>query len=154
MADTENNNQTPETPKPSALASRRQFIQLGAITLGTAWVGTGVQSWLFPQTSTQEAKPVVFALSELPVGGVKYATYGDIPIIIMRTAESIRALSLVCTHLGCTVQWNKGEQEFYCPCHDGYFDQFGEVTAGPPPVPLEEFPVTVENNQVTVGEVV
>jgi cytochrome b6-f complex iron-sulfur subunit len=154
MTDAENNNQTNETARPSALASRRQFIQLGALALGAAWAGTFVQSRLFPQTSTQEAKPITFPLADLPVGGVKYATYGDVPLLIMRTSESIRAFSLVCTHLGCIVQWNQGEREFYCPCHDGYFDQFGEVTAGPPPVPLEQFPAVVEGDQVIIGETV
>ena len=150
----EETNQEQEMPRPSALSSRRQFIQLGAMALGAAWVGTFVQSRLFPQGSTQEAKPVTFSLSELPVGGVKYATYGDIPIIVMRNSESIKAFSLVCTHLGCIVDWNEGEQEFYCPCHDGYFDQFGEVIAGPPPVPLEQYPVAVAEDIVIVGEAV
>jgi nitrite reductase/ring-hydroxylating ferredoxin subunit len=154
MTDKEEKDQAQETPRPSALTSRRQFIQLGAAALGAAWVGTVVQSQLFPQGSTGEANPVRFPLSELPVGGVKYATYGDVPLIIMRTSESIKAFSLVCTHLGCTVNWNQGDQQFYCPCHDGYFDQFGEVIAGPPPVPLEQYPVAVEEGTIIVGELV
>lgn len=154
---TEKNEETNEAqpkPRPSALTSRRHFIQLGAAALGAAWVGTVVQARLFPRGSTGEANPVRFPLSELPVGAVKYGTYGDVPIIIMRNAESIKAFSLVCTHLGCIVDWNQGDQQFYCPCHDGYFDQFGEVIAGPPPVPLEQYPVTVEEDAVIVGELV
>jgi nitrite reductase/ring-hydroxylating ferredoxin subunit len=150
----EETTQEQTTSRPSALTSRRQFIQLGAVALGAAWVGTVVQSRLFPQGSTGEANPVRFPLSELPVGGIKYATYGEVPLIIMRTSESIKAFSLICTHLGCTVDWNQGEQQFYCPCHDGYFDQFGEVIAGPPPVPLEQYPVAVEEDTVIVGELV
>ena len=147
-------NEAQPKPRPSALTSRRQFIQIGAAALGAAWVGAMVQARLFPQGSTGEANPVRFPLSDLPVGGIKYATYGDVPLIIMRNAESIKAFSLVCTHLGCIVDWNQGEQQFYCPCHDGYFDQFGEVIAGPPPVPLEQYPVTVEEDTVIVGELV
>ncbi len=138
--------------RPSHLASRREFIRLGALTLGAAWVGTLVQSSLFPPATAQEAVPVTIPLSELPVGGVKYTTYGGTPIIVTRSAESIKAFSLVCTHLGCIVQWQEGTKEFYCPCHDGKFDQFGEVIAGPPPVPLEQFPVTVEDDRVIIGE--
>jgi Rieske Fe-S protein len=88
------------------------------------------------------------------VGGVKYLTYAGVPTVVFRTSESIRAFSLVCTHLGCIVEWREGEREFYCACHDGYFDQFGEVMAGPPPVPLEQFPVRVEDDRVIVGELV
>jgi Rieske Fe-S protein len=154
MTDTSKDSQTNKTPRPSNLASRRQFIQLGLTALGAAWAGTFVQSKLFPQASAQEAKPVEFSVSELPVGGVKYITYAGAPTIVIRTAESVKAYSLVCTHLGCIVQWQEGNKEFYCACHDGRFDQFGEVIAGPPPVPLEQFPVSVEEDRVIVGELV
>jgi cytochrome b6-f complex iron-sulfur subunit len=122
--------------------------------VGAAWAGTFVQSRLFPaQASTQEAVPVEFPLSELPVGEVKQITYGGISTLVTRTPESVKAFSLVCTHLGCLVQWEQGKEEFYCPCHDGRYDQFGEVTAGPPTVPLEQFPVKVQGDRVIVGEV-
>jgi len=140
--------------KTSALASRRQLLQLGLAAVGAAWAGTILQLNLFPQASAEEAKPVEFALSELPVGGTKQITYGGIPTLVLRTAESIKAYSLVCTHLGCIVEWQPGNKEFYCACHDGRFDQFGEVVAGPPPVPLEQFPVREENGKVIVGELV
>lgn len=142
------------TPKPSAFVPRRQFIQLGLLSLGAAWVGTWLQTRLFPATNTsQEAVPVSFSLGELPVGGTKAITYGGLPVLVLRTKESLRAFSLFCTHLGCTVQWQKDKNEFYCPCHDGRFDEFGDVLAGPPPIPLEQFPVQVEGDTVTVGEI-
>ncbi|MBC8336718.1 MAG: Rieske (2Fe-2S) protein [Anaerolineales bacterium] len=142
------------TPKPSVFTSRRQFIQLGLATVSAAWLGTWLQVRLFPQTNTiQEAKPVSFPLSELPVGGTKTITYGGVSVVVLRTRESLRAFSLVCTHLGCLVAWEKDKKEFYCPCHDGRFDEFGDVLAGPPPIPLEQFPISVEGEMVTVGEI-
>jgi cytochrome b6-f complex iron-sulfur subunit len=144
-----------KTPKRSVFETRREFIQLGLAAVGAAWVGTLVQSKLFPaEGSTQEAQPVELPLSELPVGGFKQITYGGIPTIVLRTAESVKAFSLVCTHLGCIIEWQPNQLEFYCPCHDGRFDQFGEVLAGPPPVPLEQFMVRVEADKVIVGEAV
>ena len=44
------------------------------------------------------------------------------------------------------------QKEFYCPCHDGRYDEFGDVLAGPPPIPLEQFPVRIEGDTVIVGE--
>ncbi len=133
--------------------ARRQFIFLGLGAVGAAWAGTLIQTQLFPpQETAQEAKLVEFPLDELPVGGTKSITYAGQPAIVLRTPESIRAFSLICTHLGCTVQWQTEKQEFYCPCHDGIFDQFGEVISGPPPIPLEQITVRVENGQVIVGE--
>lgn len=144
----------PQTLKPSAFVSRRQFIQLGLATMGAAWLGTMLQMRLFPSASTsQEAQPVSFPLSELPVGRTKAITYGGVPALVMRTPESIRAFSMICTHLGCTVEWQADKKEFYCPCHDGRYDEFGDVLAGPPPIPLEQIPVRVEGETVTVGEV-
>jgi Rieske Fe-S protein len=143
----------PNLAKPSAFLSRRQFILFGFAAVGAAWAGTLLQSRLFPaQTTSQEAQPVSFPLSDLPVGGTKAITYGGTPVLVLRTPESIKAFSLICTHLGCTVQWQPGNQEFYCPCHDGRYDRFGEVIGGPPPVPLEQYTVQVEGETVTVGE--
>lgn len=139
----------------SNFVTRRQFIQLGIATLSATWLGLFIQSRLFPASSTtSEVKPVEFPLEELPVGATKTILYGGAPVIVLRTPESLRAFSMICTHLGCTVQWQVDKKEFYCPCHDGRFDEFGEVLAGPPPVPLESIPVRMEGQSVIVGEVV
>lgn len=140
--------------KPSAFVTRRQFIQMGLSALGAAWLGTWLQSRLFPsQAAAQEAQPVSFPLADLPVGGTKTVTYGGVSVIAVRTRESLRAFSLVCTHLGCTVNWEANKKEFYCPCHDGRFDEFGDVVAGPPPIPLEQVPIRIEGETVIIGEV-
>lgn len=145
---------TNKPSKPSAFSSRRQFIHFGLFTLGAAWLGTLFQLRLFPSTNTsQEAQPVSFPLIDLPVGGTKTISYGGVSVMVLRTPESLRAFSLVCTHLGCNVQWEGDKKEFYCPCHDGRFDEFGDVLAGPPPIPLEQIPVSVEGETVIVGEV-
>jgi len=139
--------------KPSVFTSRRQFIQVGLAAVGAAWAGVLVQSRLFPiQSATAEVKPVQFPLSELPVGSTRIINYGGSPAIVLRTPESLKAFSLICTHLGCTVEWQAAENIFYCPCHDGKFDQFGEVLSGPPPLALESFPVNIVDDHVVVGE--
>lgn len=146
---------TPSAPKPrpSAFAARRRFIQLGLASVGAAWLGVWLQTRLFPSTSTAEAaQPVSFPLGDLPVEGTKAITYGGVPVLVLRTPQSVRAFSLVCTHLGCTVEWQADKSEFYCPCHDGRYDEFGEVVAGPPPIPLEQVPVQVDGQTVIVGE--
>ena len=52
-------------------------------------------------------------------------------------------MSNICTHLGCRVRWVSGQEEFFCPCHDGVFDIDGNVVSGPPPRPLEAFTVNL-----------
>lgn len=142
-----------QTPRPSVFTTRRQFIQLALATVGAAWLGIWLQSRLFLSENTgQEAKPISFPLSDLPMGGTKAITYGGVPVLVLRTPEDLRAFSLICTHLGCTVQWQAAKKEFYCPCHDGRYDEFGDVLAGPPPIALEQIPVQVEGETVIVGE--
>jgi Rieske Fe-S protein len=51
-------------------------------------------------------------------------------------AESVRALSATCTHLGCRVSFDREARRFACPCHGGFYDPQGQVVAGPPPAPL------------------
>ncbi len=146
------------TPLPAAghdsrFVSRRQFIQLGMAGLGAAWLGIMAQAWLNPpQSAGGKVEQVSFPLADLPVGSSKIVSYAGSPVVVLRTPESLRAYSLICTHLGCTVQWQTGEQEFYCPCHDGRFDAFGEVTAGPPPLPLEQIEARINGDKVVIGE--
>jgi len=146
MTDAENDAQANENPRSSTFASRRSFIQLGLVAVAAAWVGTFVQSKLFPQATAQEAKPVTFPMSELPVGGAKYVTYGGVPAIVIRSRESIKAYSLVCTHLGCIVLWQENEQKFKCPCHGSGFSRDGINLEGPAPRPLERYAIRIADD--------
>jgi len=44
---------------------------------------------------------------------------------------TVHAVSAVCTHLGCIVDWNKAENSWDCPCHGARFTYDGEVIHGP-----------------------
>lgn len=56
-----------------------------------------------------------------------------------------------CTHLGCSYEYEKDQQQFHCPCHHGLFDAAtGAVTGGPPPRPLDTLPVKVVDGNVFV----
>ena len=64
----------------------------------------------------------------------------DIPAVIYRTAQGFLAYSLICTHLGCTLE--EDGIGFSCPCHGSEFDSEGKVIQGPaqddlPPLELE-----------------
>jgi cytochrome b6-f complex iron-sulfur subunit len=60
------------------------------------------------------------------------------------------ALSLICSHLGCSVIWDKAKNQFLCPCHSSAFDRFGNVINSPAPRPLDFYPVRIESGKVKV----
>ncbi len=70
---------------------------------------------------------------------------------IVREAESLRAYSASCTHLGCQVAWNGSTDRFECPCHGGRFSRTGEVLDGPPPRPLVRFQTRVRDGVLELG---
>jgi glycine/D-amino acid oxidase-like deaminating enzyme/nitrite reductase/ring-hydroxylating ferredoxin subunit len=54
------------------------------------------------------------------------------PLAVSRDDEGdIHVTSAVCTHMGCLVHWNDGEQSWDCPCHGSRFSIDGEVLDGP-----------------------
>jgi cytochrome b6-f complex iron-sulfur subunit len=55
----------------------------------------------------------------------------DIPAAIQHTQEGLIAISLVCTHLGCTVEENQEGDGFTCPCHGSRYSKSGNVLEGP-----------------------
>jgi len=60
------------------------------------------------------------------------------------------ALSLRCTHLGCSINWEEDKNRFICPCHSSAFRIDGEVQNPPAPSALDYFPVMIENGIVKV----
>jgi len=60
------------------------------------------------------------------------------------------ALSLICSHLGCSVLWDKTKNQFVCPCHSSAFDSLGNVINSPAPRALDYFPVIIEGGKVKV----
>lgn len=60
----------------------------------------------------------------------------DLRVFVLRKGNSFRALSAVCTHLGCTVNRAADGRSYFCPCHGSHFDEAGAVTGGPAPKAL------------------
>jgi cytochrome b6-f complex iron-sulfur subunit len=68
----------------------------------------------------------------------------NLRVFLFRKGNSFRAVSAVCTHLGCTV--NLAGNGFHCPCHGSVFDQSGTVLGGPAPAPLAWFELTLSRD--------
>ena len=70
--------------------------------------------------------------------------------ILTEDGRNFVALSNICTHLGCRVRWISDQGQFFCPCHNAVFNEQGEVVTGPPPRPLDQYEVKVEDEQIYV----
>ena len=55
-------------------------------------------------------------------------------VFVRRDGDGLRAMSAVCTHLGCTVR--RAADGYVCPCHGSQYDEEGHVTGGPAPQAL------------------
>lgn len=98
---------------------------------------------------------VVATLSTLAVGSaVNFtATNGD-PAVLIRTGNSkVCAFDAICTHNGCTVEYDPGSQTLICPCHGAQYDPLSHaaVLAGPAPAPLTEIKVKIEGTNIVLA---
>ncbi len=68
----------------------------------------------------------------------------------------IVALSPVCKHLGCTVDWNTDAthpEHFFCPCHNGLYTKDGvNVPGTPPAAPLDVYPYKEVDGYLALGK--
>ncbi len=111
--------------------SRRDFLKLlrQVLLALSAALGLGMLARFF---SRQEAtsRPTEFDLgpaSAYPVGS--RTILPEVPAVLLHTPEGFTALSLVCTHLGCTLEEN--QDGFNCPCHGSRFGEDGSLRGGP-----------------------
>ena len=119
-------------------ASRRELITLGSAfgLMGLAAAGTGgaLFKYMFPVVSYGTPQKFLVPVADLPEVGDELV-FDDMKVVLRRQSETeVAAISLVCTHLGCTV--NRVETGFLCPCHGSQYDSDGIVVGGPAPKTL------------------
>jgi cytochrome b6-f complex iron-sulfur subunit len=108
--------------------------------------------YLAPRKGGQSDAKVTIQVKDVLEGEAKFFEYdGSSAVVVQKKGGGLVALSAVCTHLGCIVQWEKSQQDFVCPCHGGHYSADGAVTGGPPPKPLPKIPFTVANGTITIG---
>ncbi|NEP76855.1 MAG: FAD-dependent oxidoreductase [Okeania sp. SIO3B3] len=78
--------------------------------------------------------------------------FGSSDSLFAIKSGSDEAISLTCTHQGCTVNLAE-DGKFYCPCHGAVYDRKGKVLAGPAKRNLSRYKITQsgENQVQLVG---
>lgn len=123
--------------------SRRNFLKAIALALvpaGMLW------RYLTPRTVKRRTVAVRVQRADLPAQGA--LVYGDERLALLREGEVIYALSLVCTHLGCSVTITA--DGLACPCHGSRFDRQGGVLRGPADRPLARLEFAEHNGIIEV----
>ena len=138
--------------------TRRSF--LGQLLAGTLVVGlTGVIgsviAYLFPPSGVRSAlgsrRVKVARADDIPLGEGKLALVDSQLVWVIHLARGFAALSGLCTHRGCIIDWEENRRLFSCPCHRGLFDEQGNVIGGLPRRALRHFAVGVIHGDVYVS---
>ena len=138
--------------------SRRGFINLSLYSSLSALGGAvfyPILRFIMPPKIPQAIQTEVKAanIGELTPNSAKIFKFGSQPGILILTDENkYKAFSATCTHLSCTVQYRSDLKHIWCACHNGHFDLFGKNLSGPPPAPLEEYNVSIINDDIIVSK--
>ena len=138
--------------------SKRDFLKLiltGGVVAWAAAVLYPILIYLKPpkQGEVEVSSVKAGKLSDFNKETGTIIRFGDKPVILICTADGkLRAFSATCTHLDCTVQYRKDMGMIWCACHNGRYDLNGRNVAGPPPRPLDEYRVIVQNDEVLISK--
>ena len=106
------------------------------------------------EDETQVSSLEVCKVKDLPPGSGRNFRFGSTPAVIIHTKDGeIHAFKAICTHLGCTVQYQQQKDNIYCACHGGQYDAHdGKNIAGPPPKPLTALVVKIDKDKIIVSQ--
>jgi len=161
--------ETTGAPAPGAAdLTRRTFLAWGAAALGAATAAllgaTGLSYFVSPAFKKDEEDWVdIGSAADVKAGSpVKVdfvARKRDAWVVTEKrssawvTTTDGREFTVFdprCTHLGCPYRWDQASQQFMCPCHSAVFGPDGTVVSGPPPRPLDRYPVQVAAGRLLI----
>lgn len=144
--------------KATKLTKRRDFLSWllsGSFIISGIALAWGIVKFVYPVKSTsalpREAQLVALT-NQLSEGKGKKVVYANKPVWVIHDRRgNYKALSAICTHLGCIAEWQEDKQIFFCPCHAGFFDDNGRVLSGPPPRPLPEYSLKIKDEKIYIS---
>ena len=152
------------------MASRRNLLKIGAIsavsfviTACTKAVSSSSEPTSEPvvedtqtpstpeQTQSQGGEVVIAQVSALVAGeGFNFTANDGTDAILFKTKdEKVYALSRICTHEGCSVDFDLAQNKLICPCHGATYEApDGNVISGPTQRNLKKINVKVDGDNV------
>ncbi len=145
-----------ESANVEASPKRRRFLEM---FLGTGVVAS-LASFLYPvlryiippKTIELTSDNVLAAhVGDLKPNTGKIFRFGSRPALLVLTSDGkYHAMSAICTHLGCTVEYRGDLHDVWCACHGGLYAVDGRNISGPPPRPLESYDVVLKGEEIFV----
>ncbi|MCX6448188.1 MAG: Rieske 2Fe-2S domain-containing protein [Actinobacteria bacterium] len=145
--------------KSNVSVDRRSFFRISSVA-AIAVAGAGLGK-LFPTgapattpsagVDAQLKSIKIVKDASLKVGDTKtFVSKAGTPAVLFRTKAGVFAYSAVCTHEGCTVQFNSASKNLQCACHGAVFDPFdgAKVVTGPTNQPLAKIKVAIEGSWI------
>ena len=145
------------------MGSRRNLLKIGAIsavsfviTACTKAVSNSSTPTSEPavedtQTPSQGGEVVIAQVSALVAGeGFNFTANDGTDAILFKTKdEKIYALTRLCTHEGCSVDFDLAQNKLICPCHGATYEApDGNVISGPTQRNLKKINVKVDGDNI------
>jgi len=128
----------PPIPMHRVRISRRDLLRVGLGAAAGLAAGAAGLSILRPGSRVPLVDPggelvadgswvPVATLADLPTGAAVRFSTAAFDGFVVNDAGTIRALSSVCTHMGCTLAYRPAWKDLRCPCHGASFDLSGHL---------------------------
>jgi len=130
---------------------KRAWTWLGVIA-GIELVGLSVNMLASGKNKKTDAASLVSAgfIESIRPGSVTPFKNGQFYLVRLDDG-GLMALSLSCTHLGCSVAFDGSKNKFICPCHSSVFDIKGNVLNPPAPRAMDAYPVQISKGEILVN---
>ena len=150
--------------------SRRNLLKIGAIsavsflitacTKAVSGSGTSTSEPVVEDTQTPSAPEqtplqgdavVIAQVSALAAGeGFNFKSKDGTDAILFKTKdEKVYALSRICTHEGCSVDFDLAQNKLICPCHGATYEAAdGNVISGPTQKSLKKINVKIDGDNI------
>ena len=135
---------------------RRRFVEVflsAGVVASLASFLYPVLRYILPPETAEATSDTVLAgrVGDLKPNTGKIFRFGSKPALLMLMPDGqYSAISAVCTHLNCTVQYRSDLRSVWCACHNGMYTPDGRNISGPPPRPLEKYDVFLKGEEIYV----
>jgi len=119
--------------------SRRTILRVSLGLVGLLGLGAVVKFLGYQPAPANPTHVILKTPQDYQVGSA--TSLPEAKAWLFRDKQGLYAISAVCTHLGCMVNFAK--DQFECPCHGSLYNASGYVLKGPARLPLNYLALTL-----------